>query len=119
MNSPTGPSVNSPTTIKELAEAMRDHEVVPELELFDVGMADYASFLADKGVEAIRARVTAHSRSRLISSSIVCDRVMVSSRLTMIPSVVSSLPSSNASNSADMTACSISELAARDRIPAA
>lgn len=50
MNFPTGPSVNSPTTIKELAEAMRDHEVVPELELFDVGMADYASFLADKGV---------------------------------------------------------------------
>lgn len=50
MNFPTGPSVNSPQTIQELAEAMREHEVVPELEIFDVGMADYASFLADKGV---------------------------------------------------------------------
>jgi uncharacterized protein (DUF849 family) len=50
MNFPTGPSVNSPQTIGELAEAMREHEIVPELEIFDVGMADYASYLADKGV---------------------------------------------------------------------
>lgn len=50
MNFPTGPSVNSPETIQELAEAMREREIAPELEVFDVGMADYASYLADKGV---------------------------------------------------------------------
>ncbi|WAZ19630.1 3-keto-5-aminohexanoate cleavage protein [Streptomyces cinnabarinus] len=50
MNFPTGPSVNSPQTIQGLATAMREHEVVPELEIFDVGMADYASFLAEKGI---------------------------------------------------------------------
>lgn len=50
MNFPTAPSVNSPQTIEGLAQAMREHEVVPELEVFDVGMANYAKTLADRGV---------------------------------------------------------------------
>ncbi|MCQ4041846.1 3-keto-5-aminohexanoate cleavage protein [Streptantibioticus rubrisoli] len=50
MNFPTGPSINSPQTIEGLAEAMREREIVPELEVFDVGMANYACFLADKGI---------------------------------------------------------------------
>lgn len=43
-------SVNAPETVKLLAEAMRDRGVVPELEIFDVGMANYANYLIAKGV---------------------------------------------------------------------
>ncbi|KJK56878.1 3-keto-5-aminohexanoate cleavage protein [Saccharothrix sp. ST-888] len=50
MNFPTGPSVNSPQTIEGLARAMQERDIVPELEVFDVGMANYARSLAEKGV---------------------------------------------------------------------
>lgn len=50
MNFPTGPSVNGPETIVGLASAMNEREIVPELEIFDAGMADYARHLADRGV---------------------------------------------------------------------
>ena len=52
MNFPTGPSVNSPDVIKGLADAMRENDVVPELEVFDVGMANYAADLIKRGVLA-------------------------------------------------------------------
>ena len=42
MNFPTQASVNAPATIRELARRMRARGILPELELFDLGMADYA-----------------------------------------------------------------------------
>lgn len=50
MNFASGPSVNSPGTIEALARAMRERGIVPELEVFDTGMANYANFLIAKGV---------------------------------------------------------------------
>jgi uncharacterized protein (DUF849 family) len=52
MNFPKQPSVNSPEMIQMLALAMREQGIVPELELFDLGMADYAHYLVSKGVLA-------------------------------------------------------------------
>jgi 3-keto-5-aminohexanoate cleavage enzyme len=50
MNFPTAPSINSPQTIAGLAEAMNERGIVPELEVFDVGMANYANHLIGTGV---------------------------------------------------------------------
>lgn len=50
MNFASGPSVNSPETIEALAEAMRERGIVPELEIFDTGMVNYANFLIERGV---------------------------------------------------------------------
>jgi|WetSurSiteA1Bulk_404760.scaffolds.fasta_scaffold05762_1 3-keto-5-aminohexanoate cleavage enzyme len=43
-------SVNSPGMIRDLAEAMYSQGIVPELEIFDLGMIDFAKHLMDKGV---------------------------------------------------------------------
>ncbi|MBS2966754.1 3-keto-5-aminohexanoate cleavage protein [Actinocrinis puniceicyclus] len=50
MNFASGPSVNSPETIAGLAAAMQERGIVPELEIFDVGMANYANYLISRGV---------------------------------------------------------------------
>jgi 3-keto-5-aminohexanoate cleavage enzyme len=50
LNFPTGASVNEPEMIKALATAMNDKGIVPEWEIFDMGMADYGCFLASKGI---------------------------------------------------------------------
>ena len=50
MNFPTGPSVNSPDTIRQLAETMRALGIRPELEIFDLGMAGYARYLDRHGL---------------------------------------------------------------------
>lgn len=50
MNFVTGPSINSPDTIKALAAMMAEAGIRPELEIFDSGMAAYAHHLADKGL---------------------------------------------------------------------
>jgi uncharacterized protein (DUF849 family) len=50
LNFPSQASVNEPRMIQDLAAAMRDRGVVPELELFDLGMADYARYLIDRGL---------------------------------------------------------------------
>lgn len=49
MNFPTQASVNAPETIRELAHRMRERDVLPELEIFDLGMADYAQYLVGRG----------------------------------------------------------------------
>ena len=49
MNFPTQASVNAPATIRGLAARMRERGIMPELEVFDLGMADYARYLVDKG----------------------------------------------------------------------
>jgi uncharacterized protein (DUF849 family) len=43
-------SVNSPDTIKRLAADMLKRGIVPELEIFDLGMANYANYLVEKGL---------------------------------------------------------------------
>lgn len=50
MNFISGPSVNSPDTIRELAERIHAAGAVPELEIFEAGFANFASYLARKGV---------------------------------------------------------------------
>jgi 3-keto-5-aminohexanoate cleavage enzyme len=53
MNFATTASVNAPDTIRELARRMRARGVMPELEIFDLGMADYAHYLLQrKEIEA-------------------------------------------------------------------
>lgn len=43
-------SVNSPQMIQDLAAAMRDRGIMPELEAFDLGMINYARYLIGKGL---------------------------------------------------------------------
>jgi 3-keto-5-aminohexanoate cleavage enzyme len=50
MNFMSGPSVNAPTTITELAARIYAAGVVPELEVFEAGFVNYATFLARKEV---------------------------------------------------------------------
>lgn len=50
MNFPRQPSINSPEMIQQLAEKMKTYGVHPELEVFDVGMIQYAKYLQQKGL---------------------------------------------------------------------
>ena len=42
--------MNDPEMIRRLAERMRERGIVPELEVFDLGMVDYARYLIERGV---------------------------------------------------------------------
>ncbi len=50
MNFPKQASVNDPAMIRALADIMRERGIVPELEIFDLGMIDYARYLIDRKV---------------------------------------------------------------------
>jgi 3-oxoadipate:acetyl-CoA acetyltransferase len=50
LNFPKQASVSEPEMIRRLAEKMKERGIVPELEVFDLGMVDYAKFLVDKDV---------------------------------------------------------------------
>lgn len=50
LNFPRQASVNDPAMIRALAEKMAARGIVPELEVFDLGMVDYAKYLIDRGV---------------------------------------------------------------------
>jgi uncharacterized protein (DUF849 family) len=50
LNFPKQASVNAPATIQGLATRMRDRGIVPEWEVFDLGMLDYATYLRTKGL---------------------------------------------------------------------
>ena len=50
LNFRTQASVNAPDTIERLASAMCERAIVPELEVFDLGMVDYAHALIDRGI---------------------------------------------------------------------
>ncbi|MEO8070027.1 MAG: 3-keto-5-aminohexanoate cleavage protein [Acidobacteriota bacterium] len=50
LNFPTQASVNEPEMIQRLAHEMRERGIVPELEIFDLGMLDYAHYLIGRGV---------------------------------------------------------------------
>jgi uncharacterized protein (DUF849 family) len=43
-------SINSPDMIKDLAKKMMDRGIRPELEIFDLGMVNYARYLIRKGL---------------------------------------------------------------------
>ncbi|TAN50230.1 MAG: 3-keto-5-aminohexanoate cleavage protein, partial [Methylococcaceae bacterium] len=46
--------VNSPDTIQRLAAAMQERGIKPELEVFDLGMVNYAKVLIKKGLLTLR-----------------------------------------------------------------
>ncbi|QCC51277.1 BKACE family enzyme [Halapricum salinum] len=50
MNFSGSASLNSPETVRRLAERMDERGVLPELELFDLGMVNYANYLIERGV---------------------------------------------------------------------
>jgi 3-oxoadipate:acetyl-CoA acetyltransferase len=50
LNFPQQASVNEPAMIQDLAERMNERGIVPELEVFDFGMVDYAKFLLAREV---------------------------------------------------------------------
>ena len=50
MNFPGQASVNEPAMIQRLAAAMAERGIVPELEIFDLGMLDYAAYLIQRRV---------------------------------------------------------------------
>ena len=49
LNFPQYPSVNSPETIRTLATIMKDRNILPELEIFELGFINTAKYLARKG----------------------------------------------------------------------
>ena len=50
MNFPKQASINSPNMIKKLANVMLERQIKPELEIFETGMINFASYLKRKGV---------------------------------------------------------------------
>ena len=49
LNFPKQASVNDPEMIRRLAERMYERAIVPELEIFDLGMVDYGRYLLEHG----------------------------------------------------------------------
>lgn len=50
MNFATQASVNEPSMIRALADRMAERGIVPELEVFELGMIDYAKYLIERAV---------------------------------------------------------------------
>jgi len=50
MNFPRQASLNEPKVIQALADRMKERGIVPELEVFDMGMLDYAKYLIERKV---------------------------------------------------------------------
>ena len=50
LNFPRQASVSEPEMIRRLAGKMKERGIVPELEVFDLGMVDFAKFLIERGV---------------------------------------------------------------------
>jgi 3-keto-5-aminohexanoate cleavage enzyme len=50
MNFPRQASLNEPKMIRALADRMKERGIVPELEVFDMGMLDYAKYLIERDV---------------------------------------------------------------------
>ena len=49
LNFPKQASINDPQMVQQLATAMKGRGIIPEMEIFDLGMVDYAHFLIRKG----------------------------------------------------------------------
>ena len=50
LNFMSGPSMNAPDMVRGLATIMRDRGIVPELEVFDLGMLNFATVLRKEGL---------------------------------------------------------------------
>ena len=50
LNFPTQASVNEPDMIRRLAERMQERGITPELEVFDLGMAEYLGYLVEREI---------------------------------------------------------------------
>jgi uncharacterized protein (DUF849 family)/N-acetylglutamate synthase-like GNAT family acetyltransferase len=50
LNFPQQSVANSPSTIRKLVKTMLNNDIKPELEIFEVGMIDYAKYLFKKGL---------------------------------------------------------------------
>jgi 3-keto-5-aminohexanoate cleavage enzyme len=50
LNFPKQASINDPQTIRGLAQRMKECDIVPEWEIFDAGMLDYAHHLRDQNL---------------------------------------------------------------------
>ena len=50
LNFPQHASINAPDMVRRLAERMQERGIKPELEVFDLGMVNYANYLIDKGI---------------------------------------------------------------------
>ncbi len=50
LNFPAQASVNAPDMIRRLAERMQERGITPELEVFDLGMADYLVYLLEREI---------------------------------------------------------------------
>ncbi|HWR97936.1 MAG TPA: 3-keto-5-aminohexanoate cleavage protein [Candidatus Methanoperedens sp.] len=50
LNFARGAGVNTPEMIRRLAECLAEREIKPELEVFDLGMLNYAHYLIDRGL---------------------------------------------------------------------
>jgi 3-keto-5-aminohexanoate cleavage enzyme len=50
MNFARSASINAPDTVQYLARTMIERGIVPELEIFDLGMTNYVMYLIDKGI---------------------------------------------------------------------
>ena len=61
-------SVNSPKMVQNLASKMKEKGIVPELEVFDIGMINYAKYLEKKGL------ITAPFYFNLLFGNIACSQ---------------------------------------------
>jgi uncharacterized protein (DUF849 family) len=50
LNFASGPSLNHPVIIENLARIMKERDIIPELEIFDLGMVNIAHVLKKKGL---------------------------------------------------------------------
>jgi len=50
LNFPKHAVTNAPDMIRQLAERMGERGIIPELEVFDLGMVDYARYLLERGI---------------------------------------------------------------------
>ena len=50
MNFVSGSSINTPEDIQKLTKIMKKQHILPELEVFDLGMINYAKYLIDKNI---------------------------------------------------------------------
>ena len=50
LNFPEQASVNEPAMVRSLADTMHERGITPELEIFDLGMIDYAKYLIERKV---------------------------------------------------------------------
>ena len=71
LNFNTTASTNSPEMIQNLAKIMLEKGIVPELEAFDIGMINYAKYLAKKGL------IQAPFYFNLILGNIACAQATI------------------------------------------